>query len=69
MKSAMTFVKNHMTSITTSKEELLKEILHFKAFWPTKTGYYTDGDKVSIKVFELTEQDKEYIEERIKSHK
>lgn len=69
MKSAMTFVKNHMTGITTSKEELLKEILHFKAFWPPSADCYTDHNCVLIKVFELTEQDREYIEERIKPYK
>ena len=64
---AITFLNNQQTSIVSSVEELIKEINHFQAFYPSiKDGYYTNHKDVCIKVYGLTDSDKKLLSDRMK---
>lgn len=67
MKTAITFVKNRQVSIVSSKEELLKEINHYKAFWLTNVGTYTNKENTTvIKLFGFDYSDIKWLSNRMK---
>ena len=64
---AITFVNRHQVSIVTSKEELLREINHYQAFWLSSIGNEYSNDKdVIIKVNGLTPAIRRWLSVRMK---
>lgn len=66
--NAITFVKNQQTSIVTTKEDLLKEINHYKTFWISGIGseYSNQERTVKIKVHGLDNELRQYLANRMK---
>jgi len=68
MKRAITFIKNQQTSIVTTREDLLKEINHFSAFWLSSVGatYSSASGNVRIVVEEFTKEDRLFLSARMR---
>lgn len=66
--NAITFVKNQQTSIVTTKEELIKEINHYKAFWLSSIGpEYTNQEKtVKIVVSGMDQELRKWLSNRMR---
>ena len=64
---AITFVNRHQVSIVSSKEELLREINHYQAFWLSSIGNeYSNNKNVIIKVFGLTPEIRLWLSARMR---
>jgi len=63
---AITFQKGIQTSIVTSKEELIREINHYQAFWLTSVGSYVNEFGTEIKVRGLTHEIRKWLSMRMK---
>jgi hypothetical protein len=68
MKTAITFVRNIQTSIVTTKEELIKELNHYQAWWLSSVGstYTNDTKGVKIVVAGMTEDDRNWLASRMR---
>ena len=64
---AITFINRHQVSIVSTKEELLKEINHYQAFWLSSLGdEYSNNKNAVIKVFGLTPEIRTWLSLRMR---
>ena len=64
---AITFVNRHQVSIVSSKEELLREINHYQAFWLSSLGdEYSNNKNAVIKVSGLTPEIRTWLSLRMR---
>jgi len=68
MKEAIVWVNNRQVSIVTTREELIKEINHYQAFWLSSIGneYSSKITKSKIIVNGLTEEDRKWLSARMR---
>jgi len=67
MLTAVTFQGSLQASIVNTKEELIKEINHYKAFWLTAIGNtYTNNKGVNIVITGLNEDTRKWLSNRMR---
>lgn len=68
MKEAIVFQNGTLTSIITTKEELIKEINHYQCWWLSNVGfeYSNKANSVKIKVKNLTDDDRHWLSVRMR---